>query len=245
MMFWKEEVSKWSWLEQQQLMITLIGKQNKEEQEGRAGSNLHRYAKHLAEFISQQSNIQSQMKREQHVQSTDTDEPQFPEISENPDIKKDSDKTIQIGLLLSEFISQQSNIQSQTKREQQVQSTDADEPQTPKILMHQEIREEFDKAIHIGILKDYYTLKASNMLLACFVWGICKHYNVSTKAKSGKNKGGFAADWKAFDFIKDKDGKTINLKQSWQNAKNKTFNPQKLSGFSFWEHLCNKLYINE
>lgn len=191
-MFWKEEVSKWSWLEQQQLLITLIGKQYKEEQEGRAGSNLHRYAKHLAEFISQQSNIQGQIQSEQQVKSSHINGLQLPEILNNTDIRND-----------------------------------------------------FDKAIQIGLLEDYYTLKAPKWLLACFCWGICKQYNVSTKAKSGKNKGGFAADWKAFDFIKDKNGKGIDLSQGFQNTKAKNYYPLKLKGFSFWEGLCKELDISE
>ena len=132
----------------------------------------------------------------------------------------------------------------------QVNSTDADEPQTPEILKHPEIMKEFDKAIQIGLLLDYYTLnpdrkKAPKWLLACFIWGICKHYDISTKAKSGKNKGGFAADWIEFAFIKDAKGKDINLNQGWQNAKNNNYDPQKLKGFSFWECLCSELHISE
>ena len=129
-------------------------------------------------------------------------------------------------------------------------TTNADEPQTPEILKHPEIMKEFDKAIQIGLLLDYYTLnpdrkKAPKWLLACFIWGICKHYDISTKAKSGKNKGGFAADWKTFVFIKDAKGKSIDLKLNWQNTKNNNYNPQKLKGFTFWETLCKELDISE
>ena len=197
MMFWKDEVSKWRREVQFQLEVSLIGIYSKEEREGRYGSDLHRYAKHLADFISRQSNIQSQMQREQ----------------------KES-------------------------------STNADDRELPEILKHPEIRKEFDRAIQIGLLSDYSTLnpdkkKAPIWLLACFIWGLCKYYDVSTKAKSGKNKGGFAADWKTFDFIKDKSGKEIDLKQGFQNTKNKNYNPQKLSGFTFWEALCKELDISE
>lgn len=126
----------------------------------------------------------------------------------------------------------------------------------PKELDTPEIREVLDKAIQIGLLYDYYTLKGSKMLLACFCWGICKQYDLGTIAKSGKDKGGFAADWCLFDFIKDKSGNNIDLKQSWQNAKNKNleknektnkpkFSPDKLKSFLFWESLCNGLGINE
>lgn len=159
------------------------------------------------------------------------------------------DKQIEFQNLYSE-IEQQSNIQRQMQKEQQAHSTDADEPQRPEILKHPEITKEFDKAIQIGLLLDYYTLnpdkkKAPKWLLACFCWGICKQYDISTKAKSGKNKGGFAADWKTFDFIKDKNGKEIDLKQGWQNTKNKNYDPQKLKGFTFWEALCKELDISE
>ncbi len=190
--FWKDVVSKWTWVEQTQLEIELIAKYVKEEREGRYGSDLHRYAMNLANFISQQSNIHSQMQREQQAPSADTDDSKLPEILKNPYVRKD-----------------------------------------------------FDKAIQIGLLEDYYTLKASKWLLACFIWGICKQYDISTKAKNGKNKGGFAANWRAFSFIKDKNGKDIDLNQGWQNTKNKNYNPQKLLSFSFWECLCNELDINE
>lgn len=90
-MFWKEEVSKWSWLEQQQLIITLIGKQNKEEQEGRTESNLCKYAKQLADFISQQSNIQ-RSEREQRIQSTNALESQLPDELSTPEAMKIWDK---------------------------------------------------------------------------------------------------------------------------------------------------------
>lgn len=135
-------------------------------------------------------------------------------------------------------------------------SADDNEPQTPEILKHPEIRKEFDKAIQIGLLVDEYTLKASKMLLACFCWGICKQYDKGTIAKSGKDKGGFAANWIEFAFIKDSKGKDIDLKQGWQNAKNKNlernektgrvkFYPEKLMVFSFWEHLSNEFKDNE
>ena len=130
-------------------------------------------------------------------------------------------------------------------QKQQAIFTDADEPPTPEILKHPEIRKEFDKAIQIGLLADYYTLKASKWFLACFCWGICKQYNLSTKAKSGKNKGGFAANWCEFSFLKDKNGKHIDLKLNWQNTKNKNKYPQKLKSFVFWKALCKELDINE
>ena len=195
--FWNDKVSKWDEMTQTQFYIGLLGKIAVEEREGRYNSPMHRYAYQLANVISQQSNIQSQM-----------------------------------------------------QREQQAHFTDADEPQRPEILKHPEITKEFDKAIQIGLLLDYYTLnpdkkKAPKWLLACFIWGICKHYDISTKAKSGKNKGGFAADWIKFAFIKDAKGKDINLNQGWQNAKNNNYDPQKLKGFSFWECLCSELHISE
>lgn len=127
----------------------------------------------------------------------------------------------------------------------QTPSTDADEMELPEILRRSDIRKEFDKAIEIGLLVDYYTLKASKMLLACFCWGICKQYDIGTIAKSGENKGGFAANWIHFAFIKDAKGKDIDLKQGWQNAKTKNCTPQKLSGFAFWETLCKELDISE
>lgn len=87
------------------------------------------------------------------------------------------------------------------------------------------------------------------MLLACFCWGICKHYDKGTISKSGADKGGFAAIWTQFNFIKDKNGKDIDLKQGWQNAKNKNldgkFKPDKLSGFIFWEALSKELGISK
>lgn len=135
-------------------------------------------------------------------------------------------------------------------QKQQALSTDADEKGLPEILKHPEIRKDFDKAIQMGLLVNYYTLnpdrkKASNELLACFCWGICKQYNKGAISKSGEDKGGFAADWNQFSFIKDKNGKEIDLKQGWQNAKRRKHYPQKLCGFAFWEPLCNKLDNNK
>lgn len=195
--FWNDYVSKLGEPAQTQFYIGLLGKIAVEEREGRYNSPMHQYTYHLANVISQQSNIQRQM-----------------------------------------------------ERKKQAQNTDADEPQTPEILKHPEIMKEFDKAIHIGLLLDYYTLnpdrkKAPKWLLACFIWGVCKQYKISTKAKSGKNKGGFAADWKTFVFIKDKNGKEIDLKLNWQNTKNNNKSPQKLKGFTFWESLCKELDISE
>ena len=74
---WKDKVSKWTWMEQKQLEIKLIGIYVKEEREGRYGSNLHRYAMNLAKYISQQSNIQRQMEQEQQTPSTDVNEKQI------------------------------------------------------------------------------------------------------------------------------------------------------------------------
>ncbi len=132
-----------------------------------------------------------------------------------------------------------------SKNQRQILSTNTESPQLPEILKNPYIREDFDKAMRIGLLEDYYTLKASNWLLACFCWGICKQYNMGTTSKSGNDKGGFAAKWILFDFVKNKKGKTIDLKQGWQNAKNKNYNPQKLSSFAFWEYLSKELNINE
>lgn len=197
--FWESHVSTWDFLKQEQFCIRLLGIATKEEREGHYGSNLHRYALYLYEYLSREINFQQQRKRNQ----SDVESSQLPEILKNPDIRND-----------------------------------------------------FDKAIQIGLLEDYCTLKASKMLLACFCWGICKQYDKGTKAKSGENKGGFAADWSKFDFIKDGNGKDIDLRQSWQNAKHKNmernektgkvkFNPDKLSVFPFWKHLCNELGISE
>lgn len=191
-MFWKDVVSKWDEMTQDQFYIGLIGMIAKEEREGRYYSPMHHYATHLANVISQQSNIQKQM-----------------------------------------------------EKEQQTHSTDADKRELPEILRRSDIRKEFDKAIQIGLLTDYYTLKASKMLLSCFCWGICKQYDISTIAKSGENKGGFAANWIHFAFIKDAKGEDIDLKQGWQNVKTKNYTPQKLSGFAFWETLCKELGMNE
>lgn len=76
--FWKNEVSKWTWMEQTKFYIELIGTYVKEEREGRYGSALHRYAMNLANYISQQSNIQRTMEREQQESSSNTDESQLP-----------------------------------------------------------------------------------------------------------------------------------------------------------------------
>lgn len=127
------------------------------------------------------------------------------------------------------------------KNGEQTNSEDNKKDEWPKILNNMDIRENFDKAIKIGILENYYTLKGSIMLLSCFCWGICKQYNISEKAKSGRNKGGFAAKWKVFSFIKDKKGREIDLKQGWNNSISKNYNPVKLEGFAFWETLCNAL----
>lgn len=75
---WKDKVSKWTWMEQKQLEIKLIGIYVKEEREGRYGSNLHRYAMNLAKYISQQSNNQRTMEDDQQESSKDADEPQMP-----------------------------------------------------------------------------------------------------------------------------------------------------------------------
>ncbi len=68
----------------------------------------------------------------------------------------------------------------------------------PRELDTPEIRAVLDKAIKIGLLEDYYTLKGAKMLLACLCWGICKEYDLGTIAKNGENKGGFAANWILF-----------------------------------------------
>lgn len=75
---WKDKVSKWTWEEQVRLEIELIGKVAKEEREGRYGSDLHCYAKNLADYISQQSNIQRTLEREQQESSTNDDESKLP-----------------------------------------------------------------------------------------------------------------------------------------------------------------------
>lgn len=156
---------------------------------------------------------------------------------------------------LAIVISQQSNIQRQVEKEKlftsedEKNSKDEESKPLPLILQNPEIRKDFDKAIQIGILENYCTLKASKMLLACFCWGICKRYNMGTIAKSGKDKGGFAADWTLFSFIKNQNKKDIDLRQAWQNAKNKypvgKFNPLKLHSLTIWEPLCNELGISE
>lgn len=151
---------------------------------------------------------------------------------------------------LANYISQQINFQRQMEQERQSATTDVyNSAKLPEILKQPEIKEDFDKAIQIGLLSDYYTLKGSKMLLACFCWGICKFYDKGTIAKSGENKGGFAANWAIFNFIKDKSGRDIDLKQGWQNAKYKNlerkFKPDKIKGFPFWEYLCNELGLNK
>lgn len=72
--YWKDVVSKWDEMTQTQFYIGLIGKIAKEEREGRYYSPMHRYASHLANVISQQSNIQRQTEKEQQAQLTDANE---------------------------------------------------------------------------------------------------------------------------------------------------------------------------
>lgn len=75
---WKDKVSKWTQEEQTRLEIELIGKVAKEEREGRYGSDLHRYAMQLANYISQQSNFQRQREQERQTLSTNADKLQMP-----------------------------------------------------------------------------------------------------------------------------------------------------------------------
>lgn len=99
---WKDVVSKWTWIEQTKLEIELIGIYVKEEREGRYGSDLHRYAMNLANFISQQSNIQSQMQREQQASSNTTTKILPDELS-TPDAMKIWNKAKKAGWINEDY----------------------------------------------------------------------------------------------------------------------------------------------
>lgn len=101
--FWNDKVSKWDEMTQTQFYIGLIGKIAKEEREGRYNSPMHRYAYQLANVISQQSNIQSQMQREQQSLTTDADEPQLPDELVTPNAMQIWDKAKRAGWINDDY----------------------------------------------------------------------------------------------------------------------------------------------
>lgn len=90
--FWKDKVSKWTCMEQINLEIELVAKYAKEEREGRYGSDLYRYAKNLANYISQQINLQRTMEREQQAYTTNANTMILPDELSTPDAMKIWDK---------------------------------------------------------------------------------------------------------------------------------------------------------
>lgn len=101
--FWKDVVSKWDEMTQDQFYIGLIGMIAKEEREGRYYSPMHHYATHLANVISQQSNIQKQMEKEQQTQSSKADESQLPNELATPDAMIIWDKAKEAGWINDDY----------------------------------------------------------------------------------------------------------------------------------------------
>lgn len=101
--FWKDDVSKWTWEEQTKLEIELIGIYVKEEREGRYGSDLHRYAMNLANYISRQSNIQETMRKERESSTKPKSTTILPDELSTPDAMKIWDKARKAGWINDDY----------------------------------------------------------------------------------------------------------------------------------------------